>query len=241
MNSIALSKRTDSFAWFTEGQRLFAGSTYAVSVDAPEFRVDTESSARVVVKAGGEGRAECALVPDPLRRGLRRGVLVAPADGADSLVVELAGNTILMMDIVATSGPGSSQAPSESRWTVVDLGVVTSGAVQVADMTQVKLSAAPMDDVLGIAPVGTGDTFDAYVAVSAAGGSATRFPFTGVFVGGSVPTWSHQDSLTMPARRWILHVVKVAGEYYADLRAGRPGGTEVDPDGDAVVSAEVNR
>jgi len=237
MNNITLSKRTDSFAWFTEGQRLFTGSTYAVAVDAPEFRGDTESPASFAIKFGGEVQATCALDPDPLRRGLRRGVVTAPAGGDGAIVVELAGDTILMVD-VAVVDPAVAHTPS--RWTVVDLGTVASGAVSVADLTQVKLAAAPMDDVLGVSPADPAGAFDAFIVVSAVGAQATRFPFSGVLVGGRAPVWSHQDSLVMPARTWILHIIKVAGDYYADLRSGRPAGAEVDPDGAVVVSAEVN-
>lgn len=241
-------KQADSFALFTESRRLFAGSSYDVQVDAPEFREDTVSGATLTLCSGQVRLASCALVPDPLRRGLRVSGQAAPlavpayAETAPlELRVELGGNTILALAAtVAGAVSGDAAPPSDtSRWTVTDLGTVLAGAVSVADMSQTKLSASPMAEPLSVTP--PEGPLDAYVVVTVPQSvAAPRFPFSGVLVGGSAPVWSHQDSLLLPARKWILRIVRVADDYCADLRAGRPGGTEIDPDGTAVVSAEVN-
>lgn len=246
MNRFSFRKQSDSFALFSGGQRLFAGSSYEVRFSAPEFRADQTSPASLLLAAGDLLLASCALSPDPLRRDVRTGTLVLP-DLADSgpfeLRVVLGQNTILLVDVVVTGhasgGEDAGGAGAGSRWTVVDLGSVPTGIIAVEDMTQVSLTApvAVNPSVpLSIAP--TGDSLDAYVVVSVEG--AARFPFTDVLVNGAAPTWSHKDSLLMPAHKWVIRLVKVAGDYYADLRAGRPAGTEVDPDGAHVVSSEVN-
>ena len=243
MNRFSLRKSAGALVSFDEGQRLFAGSTYGVDVSAPEFRKDTESAAELVLAAGGVRVAACTLVPDPLRRGRRvstgaGGHLVVPAYGENvpvAVQVTLGTDVLVYVDSRVTGVPGGAPAPSGSRWTVVDLGRVTDGAVALSDMTQVKLTAPVASVPLSIT---AGSPLDAYVVV--VGEGLSRFPFTEVLVNGAAPVWTHQDSLSMPAQKWVLRIVKVADNYYADLRAGRPGGTELDPDGAAVVSAEVN-
>ena len=242
MNSFCIRKVSDSFAWFDDGQRLYAGSTYRVVVEAEEFREDLGSAARLGLAAGGVVLAGCELQPDPLRRGLRVGELTIPAYRETSgleLRVTLAGCTVLLVGVTVVGlASGEAPTPSGARWQVVDLGVVASGVVPVADMTQVKLAAEALDEPLSIVPTPADGSFDAFVVVTSAG--ARRFPFSSILVAGGSPVWSHQDSYAMPADRWILRLVKVADVYYADFRAGRPGGTELDPDGAAVISAEVH-
>lgn len=245
MNRFSFRKQSDSFALFSGGQRLFAGSSYEVRFSAPEFRADRESEASLLLAAGDSVIASCALSPDPLRRDVRVGTLVLPdgAAGPAELRVVLGADTILLVDVAVTGhvsgGEDAGSAGAGSRWTVVDFGSVPTGIIAVEDMTQVSLTAPVTVNPsvpLSIAPAG--DSLDAYVVVTVEG--TARFPFTDVLVGGAAPTWIHKDSLAMPAHRWIIRLVKVAGVYYADLRAGRPAGTEVDPDGAHVVSSEVN-
>lgn len=250
MNRLHIRKQTDSFAIFSQGQRLFAGSSYEVRVDAAEFRADTSSSASLGLYSGQTPVATCALAPDPLRRGSRvtdpSAPLAIPAwhdDTRLSVRVKLDGNTILLMDAVVAGSPtGSAAVPADLvRWTVEDLGTVDSGSIAVADMSQVKLSVAGLlSTPLSVTP--PSGPFDAYVVVNVLDSvSVPRFPFSEVLVAGAAPTWSHQDSFLLPARKWVLRLTKVADDYYADLRAGWPPGTEADPDGAVVVSAEVNR
>lgn len=253
MNRLHIRKQTDSFAIFSQGQRLFAGSSYEVRVDAAEFRADVSSSATLKLGSGQAPVATCELSPDPLRRGVRRtdptdpsALLVIPAWHDDvrlPLRVELGGNTILLMDVVVAGSPaGSVDVPADLvRWTVEDLGTVESGSISVADMSQVKLSVAGLlPTPLSVTP--PSGPFDAYVVVTVPDSVVVpRFPFSDILVAGAAPTWSHQDSFLLPARKWVLRLTKVADDYYADLRAGWPPGAEIDPDGAAVVSAEVNR
>lgn len=244
MNSLYLVKYSDSIARFGEGHRLFSGSSYSVKVDAKEFRADTEAAAELSLVSGDETLATCTLSPDTLRRGLRTGTLEVPADlgsrSTFSIVIRLGGNVIFVMEIgVDSVTPSGTVTPASPRWTVVDLGTVTSGMITVFDMTQTKLVAAAMDEPLSITPVEPSGSLDAYVVVSSE--TAGRFPFSEVHVGGASPVWSHLDSLSMTATRWIIRITKVADVFYADLRIGRPGGVETDPDGAVVTSAEVNR
>lgn len=240
MLELRLRKLNDSLAAFPGGQRLFAGSAYGVFVDAPEFREDTSSEASLALEASGVEHASCALAADPLRRGVRVGTLSVPS-WAESAPVELrvvlGGNTILLSEASVVGLPAGSSPgqPSQER-TEVDLGVISSRVVQMASMTQVRLASPVVYEPLSIVP--PDGPFDVYVAIESTDGS--RFPFSDVLVGGSRPTWGHQDSFALPSRKWLLRIIKVAGTYYADLRAGVPGGTETDPDGAAVVSAEVN-
>lgn len=245
MNRFSFRKQSDSFALFSGGQRLFAGSSYEVRFSTPEFRADRTSLASLLLVAGDLTLASCSLSPDQFRRDVRTGTLDLPdnAAGQCELRVVLGSDTILLVDASVTGhasgGESGGETGAGSRWTVVNLGSVPSGAIAVADMTQVSLTApvtvAPSAP-LSITP--SGDSLDAYVVVSVDG--TARFPFTDVLVNGAAPTWSHKDSLLMPAHKWVIRLVKVAGDYYADLRAGRPAGTEVDPDGAHVVSSEVN-
>lgn len=234
-----LRKLSDSLAQFTPGRRMFAGSRYSLVVDALEFAADTESAATACLSVDGARVADCVLDPDVLRRGVRIGTLLVPADvaGAPRLVVDLDGSTILSVDLPVDGWTAGGGSP-EPRWTVVDLGQVSGTEVTVADMTQVRLAASRSIAPLSVVPEDTSGPFDAYLVVDAAG--TAGFPFDGVLVGGAAPTWRHQDSFQLPASRWVLHVVKIAGVYFADLYAGRPAGSEVDPDGAVVVSAEVN-
>jgi hypothetical protein len=245
VNKLQFRKKSDSIAWFADGQRLYAGSSYSVSVDAPEFSEDQESVATMGLYSGGVELATCQLVPDPLRRGRRVCTQFdVPAYAEDTLVgmrVELDGNTILLVSVTIVGAPygtvGSDH--TRSRWAVVDLGKISSAGISVGDMTQVKLEASMMQVPLSITP--PSGAFDTYISITQAQeDQVARFPFTGVLVAGRTPLWSHQDSYLLPCRKWVLRVVRVADDYYADLRAGRPAGTELDPDGNAVVSAEVN-
>lgn len=242
MNRMSLRKQTDSFALFADGQRMFAGSLYEIRVDAPEFRTDAESPAYVRLESAGVELASCGLVADPLRRGLRVGLLPVPGwrdSLAADLRVELGGNTILFVDVAVTGAPAGESGPAQAGGrTEVDLGRLPYSTVTIADMTQARLVSPVVAEPLSVVPASDGASFDVYVSIETDG--ARRFPFSDVLVAGTRPTWSHQDSFLVPSQKWLLRIVKVAGTYYADLRAGRPGGTEIDPDGAAVVSAEVN-
>ena len=245
MNRFRFRKQSDSFALFSGGQRLFAGSSYEVRFSAPEFRADRTSPASLLLAAGDLLLASCELSPDVFRRDVRTGTLDLPdnADGPCELRVALDGDTILLVDVSVTGhasgGESGGESGAGSRWTVVNLGSVPTGIIAVEDMTQVLLTApATVNPSVPLAITPSGDSLDAYVVVTVEG--TARFPFTDVLVGGAAPTWSHKDSLAMEAHKWVIRLVKVAGEYYADLRAGRPAGTEVDPDGAHVVSSEVN-
>lgn len=245
MNTLCVRKLTDSLVEFAQGQRLFAGSSYDVCVDAAEFRADTTSTATLVLQSGAVRHASCTLVADPLRRGVRRSDPAAPLEipawsetASLDLCAELAGNTVFLVPVTVVGRAFGDVSPGAGRWTVVDLGDIGLASVPLANLTQVKLSAAPAAVPLSLVP--PEGELDAYVVVTVPVTETPRFPFTGVLVGGADPVWNHQDSLVLPARRWILHVVKVADVYCADLRAGRPAGTELDPDGAAVVGAEVN-
>ena len=244
MNSLYLRKQTDSFVYFDEGQRLVAGSEYAVQVAAREFREDTVSSAALVLSDGSGAIASCALTPDPLRRGLRTGTLgiAGSAPAECTLQVQLGGSVILLSDVaIVRSGSGSgsgSGAGSGSGWTVVDLGRVSSGSVPVSDRTHVKLTAPVMDEPLAVTP--SADLFKAYVVITPDVSAAGAFPFTDVLVAGSHPRWGRQDSLRMRSETWLLKITRIAGDYYADLRAGASAGVETDPDGAVVPGVEVN-
>lgn len=245
MNRLVIRKGNDSVTVFADGQRLFAGSPYEVKVYAREFRDDVRSPAAARLFSGRALVAECPLAPDPLRRGVRVSSepLAVPAfrDDARGMLYVSLGDAVIMAVPAAVTGipDGSVEPASGSRWTEVDLGKVATGRVEVADMTQVKLSAPDNATALSVVPIESEGSFEAYVVVVS--DRTVPFPFTGVTVGGSAPVWSHQDSFLMPSTRWTLRLAKVAGEYYADFRAGRAGGAEIDPDGATVVSAEVNR
>ena len=237
MQEIIISKVTDSTATVLPGgSKLFTGYECAFRVRAQEFARDTASAASLeLVDSAGAVAASCPLVPDPLRRPVRTGSLTVVA--AARLRVTLSGSVV--MDIPMDTVPGTSSGSSPSsggRWTVVDMGLVTNGRVPVGDLQQITLSAS---DVAMPLDVVTGEGFfEAYVIVT---GTLGRFPFTGVTVNGAEPVWTRMDSLQLRESSWTLHVVKVAGSYRAELSASRYAGTELDPDGSAVTSAEVNR
>jgi hypothetical protein len=156
------------------------------------------------------------------------------------LMVVSLGESVLFshpVNVVNVSGAGGGEASTTSgRWTVVDLGVVDVGTINVSDLEQVKLSASEVAAPLNV--IAPSDAFEAYVDIT---GTAGKFPFTGIVVNGGEPFWDHMDSIRLEEPRWTLHLVGVAGSVHADLRVGRPSGTELDPDGDLVNSVEVNR
>lgn len=242
MNRLDLAVRAGRLDFLAERQWLFAGSAYEVSVDALEFATDGTSEATLQFATSSEVCASCSLVPDPLRRGLRTGVVHLPVyeESVDLDVrVELAGSTLAIAGVRVTGLPGGTAAPSgdaQPRWTVVDLGRVDTGTISLADMTQVKMVASPVGAPLNIAVVD--GLMDAYVLITTDG--ARGFPYTGVLIDNSAPSWVHQDSFGAPSQTWMLHVTRVAGRYFADLRAGLPAGVETDPDGAVIISAEVN-
>ena len=241
MGQLCIIKRSSSIVRFLEDFMMYFGSSYEVRCEAKEFITDTESTATLSVESGDSVIATCNLMADPKRRGVRLGVLSLEGlnypDGRYRLCAKLGGNVVFRVEVMVYSVAGGASDPSGrgSRWTVVDLGVVSSATVSVADMTQVKLAAqstvAPLNILVATEP------FEAYVVVSSLGG---RFPFSDVLVNGSDPVWDHKDSLQLQAEEWTIHVLKVAGTFHAELRSGKAAGAEIDPDGNLVNSMEVN-
>lgn len=243
MNRFFMRKRTDSFAQFDEGQRLYTGSSYAAVIEAPEFRKDQTTPASMTISSGNVALVTCALAADPQRRGVRRGQFVIPAysGGTGFLITLRLGSDVIMAADVGVDNPGpvggGEPVVQLPRWTVVDLGKVSSGRIEVRDMHQVKLSSDMSDEPLAITAKDDNGSFNAYVVVTT---DAGRFPFSDVLVDGRRPVWTHLDSFLLPVAKWMLRLVKVADTLYAELHADIPGGVETDPDGGTVVSAEVN-
>lgn len=240
MRKLEMVKLSDSNVLVPHGTIVYSSSSYDLCVTAKEFIEGQQDEASFVLLKEGTQVASCALMNDPLRRSRRTGVLRVGDIGGAMLMVASLGDSILFshpVNVVDVSGSGGGVTPAPSgRWTVVDLGVIDSGTVNVSDLDQVKLSASEVAVPLNvIVPV---DAFEAYVDIT---GTSGKFPFAGIVVNGVDPFWDHMDSIRLEEPRWTLHLVGVAGSVHADLRAGRPSGTERDPDGDLVNSVEVNR
>lgn len=231
-------KASDSHIIVPHGTVLHANSSYPVIVTAEEFREMQGEPSRLDLVKDGSVVAWTVLQDDPWRRTRRTGSLtIGDASGEMKLYAYL-GASVLFSHPVNVEGAGASVdvTQQEGRWTVVDLGTVVSGSVQVSDLMQVKLSASYVAEPLSVAaPAGP---FEAYVSIT---GTGDGFPFTGVLVNGVAPVWDHMDSLELDETGWTLRLVGVAGTVHADLRAGRPSGAELDGSGDLVVSVEVNR
>lgn len=240
MRKLEMVKLSDSNVHVPHGTVVHSNSSYELCVTAKEFIEDQQEAASFVLLKGGTQVASCTLLNDPLRRSRRTGILRVGDTGGDMLMVALLGDSVLFshpVNVVDVIGTGGGVAPTPSgRWTVVDLGVVDVGTINVSDLEQVKLSASEVAAPLNVlAPL---DAFESYVDIT---GTAGKFPFGGITVNGGEPFWDHMDSIRLDESHWTLHLVGVAGSVHADLRAGRPSGTERDPDGDLVNSVEVNQ
>ena len=240
MRKLEIAKLSDSNVLVPHGTVVHSGSSYELCVTAREFIEGQQETASFALLKDGTQVASCTLLNDPLRRSRRTGILRVGDTGGDMLMVASLGDSVLFshpVNVVDVNGDGGGVSPVPSgRWTVVDLGVVDAGTVNVSDLEQVKLSASEVAAPLNV--LAPSDAFEAYVDRT---GTAGKFPFSGIVVNGGEPFWDHMDSLGLEESRWTLHLVGVAGSVHADLRAGRPSGTERDPDGDLVNSVEVNR
>lgn len=240
MRRLEIVKLSDSNVLVPHGTVVHSGSTYELCVVAREFIEGQQETAALALLKNGEQVVSCTLLNDPLRRSCRTGTLHVGDVGGDMLMVASLGDSVLFshpVNVVNVEGSGGGDTPTPSgRWTVVDLGVVDTGTIDVSDLEQVKLSASEVAAPLNVRV--PSDAFEAYVDIT---GTAGGFPFTGVVVNGGDPFWDHMDSIGLEESRWTLHLVGVVGSVHADLRAGRPSGTERDPDGDLVNSVEVNR
>lgn len=239
MRKLEIIKLSDSNVLVPHGTVVHSSSTYELCVAAREFIEGQQETATFVLQKDGVQVVSCTLLNDPLRRSRRTGILRVGDVGGDMLMVASLGDSVLFshpVNVVDVSGSGGGDTPTPSgRWTVVDLGVVDVGTINVSDLEQVKLSASEVAVPLNvITPSGA---FEAYVDIT---GTAGKFPFSGIVANGGEPFWDHMDSIKLEESRWTLHLVGVAGSVHADLRAGRPAGTERDPDGDLVNSVEVN-
>lgn len=240
MRKLEIVKLSDSNVFVPHGTVVYSSSSYELCVTAKEFVEGQQETSSFTLLKDGTQIASSTLLHDPLRRSRRTGILRVGDTGGDMLMVASLGDSVLFshpVNVVDVSGAGGSVDPTPSgRWTVVDLGVVDVGTVNVSDLEQIKLSASEVAAPLNVrVPL---DAFEAYVDIT---GTAGKFPFDGIVVNGGEPFWDHMDSLRLAESRWTLHLVGVAGSAHADLRAGRPSGTERDPDGDLVNSVEVNR
>lgn len=240
MHKLEIRKLTDSNVYVPHGTIVHSNSSYELCVTAKEFIGGRQDAASFALLKNGTQVASCELKNDPLRRSRRTGILRVGDVEGDMLMVVSLGDSVLFshhVNVVNVSGTGGDITPTPSgRWTVVDLGVVDTGTVNVSDLEQVKLSASEVAAPLNV--LAPSDAFEAYVDIT---GTAGKFPFTGIVVNGGEPFWDHMDSIRLEEPRWTLHLVGVAGSVHADLRVGRPSGTERDPDGDLVNSVEVNR
>lgn len=240
MRGLEIVKLSDSNVIVPHGTVVHSSSSYELRVAAREFIDGQPEDASFSLLKDGTQVASCTLLNDPLRRSCRTGILRIGDVGGDMLMVATLGDSVLFshpVNVVNVAGSGGGDTPTPSgRWTVVDLGVVDSGTVDVSDLEQVKLSASEVAGLLNV--LAPSDAFEAYVDIT---GTAGKFPFDGIAVNGGEPFWDHMDSIRLEESRWTLHLVGVAGSVHADLRAGRPSGTERDPDGDLVNSVEVNR
>jgi hypothetical protein len=240
MRKLEIEKLSDSNVSVPHGTVIQSNSSYELCVTAKEFIDSQQESASFALLKSWTQVASCTLLNDPLRRSRRTGILRVGDTGGDMLMVASLSDSVLFshpVNVVDVSGTGGGVAPTPSgRWTVVDLGVVDAGTLNVSDLEQVKLSASEVAAPLNV--IVPSDAFEAYVDIT---GLAGKFPFNGIVINGGNPFWDHMDSLSLEESRWTLHLVGVAGSVHATLRAGRPVGTERDPDGNLVNSVEVNQ
>lgn len=236
MLDVKIIKLFDGGILVPHGTKLHANSSYRVTVVAGEFAFHQDEPARLDFAQNGEIVASCDLVNDPLRRTNRVGTLSLGADGEMMLYAVLGDAVLFSHPINVASMTARPKGTPAGRWTVADLGEIGNGQVTVSDMQQVKLSASEVAGFLDVT-VPT-DPFEAYVVVT---GTLGKFPFDGIRINGAEPVWDHMDSIRLEEGLWTLKLANVAGTLHADLRAGRPSGTERDPDGALVTSTEVNR
>ena len=237
-------KASDSNIIVPHGVVVHANSRYAISVTAPEFASHLGETSVLSILKDGAAVASCNLYVDPLRRNKRTGELSLGDIGGTAKMYVTLGDSVLFSQVLKVEGTaddgesggsgGGGSTPS-SRWTVVDLGTITSTSITVADMTQVSLSASRTSMPLRIT---TADGFfEAYVSIV---GLSEAFPFGDVLVDGRPPAWDYKDSLALEKDAWTLHLMKVSGVIRAELRAEAAPGVEADPDNDLVTSVNVN-
>lgn len=242
MRKLEIVKLSDSNVLVPHGTVVYSNSSYELCVTAREFVEGQQEAATFDLLKDGTQVASCELLNDSRRRSRRANILRIGDIGGDMLMVATLGGSVLfshpvnVVDVYGSGGGGGVVPTPSGRWTVVDLGVVDVGTVSVSDLEQVKLSASDVAAPLNV--LVPGDAFEAYVDIT---GTEGRFPFDGIAVNGGEPFWDHMDSTGLAESHWTLHLVGVAGSVHADLRAGRPAGTETDADGDLVTSVEVNR
>lgn len=118
MDILTILKLTPSLVRFAGDAMVYFGSDYDVWCEAEDFRRDTESEASLSLETGDGALASCTILPDPQRRGVRRGTLsLADAPGQDGrywLCARLAGNVVFRAEVtvfaVAPSGQGAGVA-----------------------------------------------------------------------------------------------------------------------------------
>lgn len=242
MERLRIVKLSPSIVRFVDDFMMYFGSSYDVQCEAYDFKVDTSSDATLSVEFGDKILASCGLFPDPKRRGIRSGTLplagLSYPEGRYHLCVKLGRDVVFRTEIMAFSVAGTVAEPgsgSSLRWTIIDKGVITDSTLEVADMTQVRISSNANEMPLDI--IVSSDPFEAYIVVTSLSGS---FPFSDILVNGTSPVWDHKDSLQLQASEWTIHLIKIAGSVHAELRSGLAAGTEMDPDGNIVNSVEVN-
>lgn len=248
---------------FAGSDRLFTGNTYDVEVAAPEFYADDESVAQVSLSRAIAGSgiptvlASSGLVPDPLRRGLRRGVFPVSSSsfalegsGEHTFEVTLGGDTVVrvpvMVEYTGHVGGSSRPASSSSSWTVVEgSSVPPDGHIYIQDMTQSVYRVSSGTGRIVLHPVVSGvETYDApfeaYVKFTS---DSSWSPVAAPELGSGAPIiWERVDSFSLGSSEWMLHLMSVSGTWTASLIASvaSPVGVEIDPDDAAVVSVEVN-
>ena len=118
MDTLTVVKLTPSLVRFAGDAMVYFGSDYNVWCEAEDFRRDTESEASLSLETGDSVLALCTILPDPQRRGVRRGTLslanVSEQDGRYWLCARLAGNVVFRAEVsvfaVAPSGQGAGVA-----------------------------------------------------------------------------------------------------------------------------------
>lgn len=247
---------------FGEGDRFISGGVYDIAVSAPEFRDDTTGQAAISILHSVDGGpvtslVSAPLVPDPLRRGVRTAVLdlsssVFAVIGEDSdyiLEVRLDPGTFVIrtkvrVDVAAGTSADPRDNYSASSWTVVGPAPLPAdGIIRVADRTQASYTIGTLSAPVVIVPTVAGvqvheAPYESYVRFTTSGG----WPSSVVprLSSGDVITWDRQDSTSLPAGEWVLHLRTIAGAWYGSFCAAVSSGVETDPDGARVVSAEVN-
>lgn len=110
MDTLTIVKLTPSLVRFAGDAMVYFGSDYNVWCEAEDFRTDTESDALLTLEKGDIVLASCTILPDPQRRGVRRGTLsladVTELGGRYWLCARLDGNVVFRTEISAfTAAP----------------------------------------------------------------------------------------------------------------------------------------